>query len=405
MLLKNLIKAILLLGLVYVIGVPLATPIGYQVLIGKTLRERAEEIQAKLPRVLDDQTYINQNFPLLEKNASTDAGPFLNPLLKWIGRPTDGEGSGQYFGEIIAKYRKNFPMPESNPILLSDKPRALDSLETLADWKKVDIQGLDFHWMKELSQFDFWDISENSPNALDYHRNSLDSILNHYEPVSVQLLSWAALRLAQGIQEQDLVSAHQEVQHLVQLMLSTEDHLMSPLAMMILKTEAKLYDTLINEKAPFAQGWQPTSKETLSRVSRYLEQSPFFLNPAVSEEVFQSVVTGDRSIGVCLSLSSSLTFYLHSLPYLHHRYKESYQILEEALSKSKNCRLNRFREAFRSIAEGQGDVSQGKKEPSELVKDVLSDLNKKYPSLIILWPNVKSKILEYELFRSFFVNF
>lgn len=404
MILKKIGQSLLVIGVICLVIVPLFTSILYQTWVYKTLKQRTEQLQIKLPTLLEDQAYIQRNFPLLEKKESSDAGPFLNPLLKWYGHPTDGEDAGQSAGEKITRYRKKFPFQGSNPILLSNQIGA-ESLKSLSDWKKVGTQNLNFHWMEELSRFDYWDISENSPNAPEGETSSLDSILNHFEPNPLPLVTWAVLRLAQGVQKQDLLSAHQEVQHLAQLMLSTESHLMAPLAIMILEKEKALYDLLTDENSPLAKNWQPISTEALKRVSRYLDQLRFFLNPVVSRELFQSVMNGDTGFGICSSLRYNLEFYLQAFPYLQDRSPENSQFLNEALLTNKNCRLKRFREVFQSFAKNPAEFYHQKKEPSELMKDFLSEINNKNIVLKLMWPILKSRIIEYELFNQFFIGF
>ncbi|MBL9036977.1 MAG: hypothetical protein JNG84_00555 [Archangium sp.] len=82
-----------------------------------------------------------------------------------------------------------------------------------------DYAGLDFMWMRQLGEFDFWSLYGSGPmRDLD---ESNSNYLTWQVPNFVTLQRWAKLRLIKGVHEGDLAQASREVRHLGQLCAST----------------------------------------------------------------------------------------------------------------------------------------------------------------------------------------
>jgi len=81
----------------------------------------------------------------------------------------------------------------------------------------ADYAGLDFTWLKDLAEFDYWSLSTDGPIKDSPTLSYFDAPLPNF----VQLQHWVKLRLVKGKFENDLPQASLEVRHLADLIASS----------------------------------------------------------------------------------------------------------------------------------------------------------------------------------------
>ncbi len=75
--------------------------------------------------------------------------------------------------------------------------------------------GIDFGWMAQLSEYDYWDVDRNAVRPKQ-------DFWSDTEPDSRDLWAWSKLRIAKGVHEHALAPALAEVQELARLCLTVE---------------------------------------------------------------------------------------------------------------------------------------------------------------------------------------
>jgi hypothetical protein len=257
---------------------------------------------------LDDQAYLASHPLFAPRKGARDAGSVIGPRIHWVRvRP----GTLDY------------------PALSDDAiDRGLyDKLG--ADWLDAPPErwsGLDFGWMAQLAQQDFWDLERNSISDPDD--------LLRPEPLSSDLFAWAELRLARGLHENALPAAVAEVQELARLCFTTE-HFATHIAGIALLAS-------VNEAQKKSAGSLPWAE--LGRIQRSLFGAQAFARletPPQYAPDFDKLV-----VGRCAALGDGAWTALLTRAELVDSHPEEYRRLESLLVHAPECRLRRIRERW-----------------------------------------------------------
>jgi hypothetical protein len=146
---------------------------------------------------MDDQKII-AGLPLFAiRSGKRDAGPLIGPRVRWLLATSTGTSS------VSTPYK----MPDATVVEALGDRWANAGPETWA--------GLDFSWMAQLGDYDFWDVERNS--VAPDPRFFWDP-----EPDSQDLWAWTKLRIAKGVHDGDMGTAARDVQELARLCFTAE---------------------------------------------------------------------------------------------------------------------------------------------------------------------------------------
>lgn len=139
-----------------------------------------------------------------------------------------------------------------------------------------DWAGLDFGWLTELQGFDVWSLTADGPlknrDAFDFFEAPI--------PNYITLQSWAKLRLAKGLAENDVPRASIEVRHLADL-IASNGTLVSEMIRLTLLNFLRLAWDAAGQPAPTSLLQKPSAPQNRD----VLLAAPYFLYPGVSPEV------------------------------------------------------------------------------------------------------------------------
>lgn len=209
---------------------------------------------------LDDLKHLQAHPAFAPSRARMDAGPFLNPRIKWSYNASD------------PRVRRNLPFILSNPGL----SLSAADLKILHTWGNTwlehasDAPRTDLSWLSELREhYDYWDIFAWSPmnEAL---QEKLDDLPWSMMPLPdfEEIQAAAKLRLLRGLHDRKMIPALNEVRHLARLANTTETLVGSMVAIALLNTERKGYEKAVSLGIMKSADWQPVSFELAMRARR-----------------------------------------------------------------------------------------------------------------------------------------
>jgi hypothetical protein len=201
--------------------------------------------------------------PLLQPSPRTkDAATFFAPLVGWQGTT-----------ETIIKRKLTLPQAVVDRI---SQAKGDDWPEQLAPIAR----DLDFSWMREARQFDYWTISTvGIGRTVDW-----PSLWDSPIPRVHEIYQWSKLRFARAIAEREMGDAVVEVRNLARLC-GTTPYLLGPaIRNRLAELEAKATEAARRRNVPI-DGWQTIRPERLARLHPVLMASVGFLTPKVPSDV------------------------------------------------------------------------------------------------------------------------
>lgn len=301
--------------------------------VSRELRDRRAALAASFERhhaeFLADQEWA-ATLPLPPARAGDrDAGPFLNPRLRWFGRDA-----------VLAAFRAS--IPAGTPSLALDAAR---TKAVPADWWAAapsSWEGLDFGWMAALSGFDRWDLEAGGPRPEGEPR---------WDPPSPDLsgvVTWAKLRLAKGLASGEPAAAAAEVAELARLLMSTESRIALILGVRLLT---------LNERARLQAGaapgaWSALDADAEARLRRASDASVAYFLAGVPERY--AADAGRIGFGRCAAIQEALTIEELLRPLLADAHPAEYARVARALEAAPACRLGTLRRAWASAPRAPG---------------------------------------------------
>lgn len=226
-----------------------------------------------------------------DRTPDADAGPYLNPRLRW-----------QLPGDM--------PPPPAAFELPQALTEALESLRTplTAEAAQLELDGVDFAWMRELSRFTYWSLESAGPLADAMSRQAALDPVGEPRPDLSLLGSWVKLRLVSVLRGAPLPEAASEITRLAQLAMSTEriTLTLAGLSWLTLLEDAK--DLLVARGQSLGDAAPRLDRGMLARVRRALWGQMAYLQPGVADELSATVFPGDAQPGpgLCAALNEQL---------------------------------------------------------------------------------------------------
>lgn len=278
---------IALLALALVVAAVVKVP---ELFVEPVYRSARVEAEIYAPRVLADARVAAQTSLGVANPGGADAGPFLNPIVPWVS-PTD------------------------------TAPRSPGPVG-------------DVEWMAHLSEFDTWDI-ENNSDAVDPRANVFARAI----PDGVWLRRAAQRRLELGMANGDLEAARGDVEQLARLMLQTESLLMVSVGL-----------KMLGEARPE----QAASIEALRRLT--FAQASWAVVP-MGVHTMRRARDPNLAPLRCAGLNEALGWDLGVRALLHDVFPREYEEAGRILETSE-CRLSIVRRAWAS-SDGAGELPDG----------------------------------------------
>lgn len=236
-----------------------------------------------------------------------DAGPYLNPLVRW-----DNQG----------------PSKLQLPKDLSEKLKDKDWVAFEPDFKTLK---LDFTWMEKLSEFDHWAADLNNQYITISDRPLLQEIPF---PGYMELTNWAKLRLIHGRKTQTMVKALEEVRQLTRLIFTNDYLVSSTVAVAILRHEGNFVQ---NYNPKIFGAWKTIPDEALVAAKRYFWGISEMVDPRLSNEVYERFSGAD--VGKCQMISEGMMKNLIVRDHLKMTYPGAIKRFNETVKNSLNlCR-------------------------------------------------------------------
>jgi hypothetical protein len=322
-----------------------------------------------VPKILELQKAINQSSAvfLISSRLNKDAGPFLNPRIGWEDVVSDVPAKAAY-----EKYMASLGTAKVTKLTVPTE--TAEKLKSLGPdyYKKaneIDLKSIDFGWLKELQQYDFWNTEDNSPLAylekFDFTQNPI--------PNFVSLIAWAKLRLVKGVQERNVKSAIDETVHLGRLLHSTETLIGAVSSIAVLKAVvqfAKDQGTPLN-----------VDLAVFDKAKLYFMSLPKALsNPLIDAQDFAHISQAGFGPGYCAAVNEAGSGLLMFKPLLEIDLKDVYAKYDAILKSKTACRWVHIRKAwagdskyvvhFKSLPSASAEA---RKQASELIKQSLSE--------------------------------
>lgn len=277
------------------------------------MRKFFKESPAKTLKAVDsemqkDREALARYALFYPSSGDRDAGPFLNPTIRWEIGPKAHRGS-LVLPEGILKELSGSDWVTKKPL-----------------FKKM---GARFDWMKELHEFDVWSFEKGSPvyeEGVKYHTYSFP--LPSYQ----DLKGWAKLRYLYGKKTGDVGSALKDVRQLMRLIYTNDTIISSMVTLELLKIENQ-YEEVLTPKE--IGDWKFIPHEHIMRAKRLFHALPAGVDIRLSDEAFDKHMK--TNVGLCAMVFEGLLFYLSYRDYLKEELNYGYKRMDEAL-KNLNCR-------------------------------------------------------------------
>ncbi len=272
-----------------------------------------------------------------------DAGPFLNPRVRWGAGQKDG---ARYLagttGAPIA------PIPDKIAAELQSAPE-----NWLGGGPEFQYNSYDFSWMREALGYSHWELSE-SPNVkamFEKAKNREVMFLNYQAafplPELRDLVNHAKLRLMKAMAQKELPVALAETRHLARLFYSTETLYGALMSVAMLGTERVAYEYGVARKMISAGDWKPIPIDLHGKMKRaILGAWGFYGYWAEPEQVRRTLGSPNAPVGKCAAIREGTTYasalreHLYPQFPLEKNYQEVYDELKTvALDPANGCRL------------------------------------------------------------------
>jgi hypothetical protein len=241
----------------------------------------------------EDQAYLAKNGTELSLGASggtSDAGPFLNPIVRWT------------------------PMPaNSKQTAIVDEPTRVALLRTGNDWILQIAKGhhpkVDLSFFSQLSKYDNWDIERGSPIADLIEKNVFVPPTRLPLPDTSDLLSAVKLRLIAGGLDHQFVPALKDARLLGRLLLTTENIQLVLAGLLVLDFERRADRYYVDNLKMNAQTWTPIDANITRRARRAVLATRAYLRLWTPSATLQEVFMGDSTPpGLCAAINEGLPF-------------------------------------------------------------------------------------------------
>jgi hypothetical protein len=224
---------------------------------------------------------------LAASGGTSDAGPYLNPLVVWI------------------------PGAATKPIVDSTTRIAL--MRTGGDWILQIAKGrrprTNLAFFSELSKFDYWDIERGSPIAGLIEKKEFVPPTRLPLPDTSDLVTAAKLRLIVGGLDKDFRPALRDARALGRLMMSTENIQLMLAGLLILDYERRAYRYYTDELKMDVKAWEPIDANVTRRARRAILATRAYLRLWTPLKTMQEFFL-EKTIppGFCAAINEAIPF-------------------------------------------------------------------------------------------------
>jgi len=313
------------------------------------VKSRINHIQGRmsvyLEEFLDDQKTLAELDVFKVNNLGKDAGPFLNPKVRW--RPEATSESRQ----LANQQSQSIALPQPT----------LDRLTAWENWPEgydtFDVTSYDLSWMKDLLAYDYWDVYETPGTRSNFEKvKSKKMMMLSYSteaafPEIKDFIGAVELSFVKTMKEGHPLDAFREVRHLATLWYSTETLPGALVAITMLRLEKRAYDVFVAQGKIKDTDWQPISADLLARMKGAVGGASEYFSVLAPEDVFKRTFQdGNVKIGLCSAIrfgtgaAASTEGHLYPWLPLERDFRPQFESLKAvAISKTLNCRLHDIR--------------------------------------------------------------
>lgn len=276
-------------SMLFVIGV---LGLGHLANVGfRQIQEKSQqEIATFQERFLNDQAVLSSEPFFWLPGRRKDAGIMMNRRIPW-------EDAGH-----LLKIEKTEGSGLSLSEELQEKLKAPNWFE-----QKLDLDAQDSSWIRDLAEYDHWDVFRSGPLKDYLDRNSDASFWTLPIPNYTFFQTWAKIRILQGIRDRNLVPAFREARHLAQLVYSQEFLVSDMVAVAMLRAEKVAYEFAVSHRLLAPSEWTPMSEEILIRARRamygYKQFLSFWMDPSLLVRLFDGKTA---RAGMCSTFTEAL---------------------------------------------------------------------------------------------------
>lgn len=315
------------------------------------LKSRVEAHQSEMNRdlstFLEDQEALSRIDVIRTNNGGRDAGPFLNPIVRWYAGMPEG---ARY---LAGKNNSPISIPNGAAAQLSGNLYKLFD----ASSQQFDYASFSLDWMKEALAYDYWEIHEAPPirEMFDRARSRKIHMLNYLTltplPELKDIVLLSKVRLIKGMKERNLLPALREVRHLAKLCYSTETLHGALFAVVLLGVERVGYEYAVAHQVLKGGDWMPLSPDLYKRLKRAVLGASGYFSPITTIDLFRKTYgSGKVIVGNCAGIREGTTWFslidrhLYSQFPLERNFREVIDLLKmHATGSNSQCRLKDIR--------------------------------------------------------------
>lgn len=242
----------------------------------------------------EDLEYLSKNGTELSLGASggtSDAGPFLNPIVLWT--PALSANEKQH--------------------AIVDLTTRVALLRTGNDWILQIAKGhypkSDLSFFTQLPKFDYWDIEREGPIATLIEKKIFVPPTRLPLPDTSDLLSAVKFRLIAGGLDQKFVPALKDARILGRLLLTTENSQLVLAGLLVLDLERRAYRYYVDNLKMSAVTWTPIDANITRRARRAVLATRAYLRLWTPANTLQEVYMGASTpIGLCAAINEGIPF-------------------------------------------------------------------------------------------------
>ena len=246
--------------------------------------------------VNDQKSLTSQPFFREKIGHAKDAGAFLNERVAWIGTSQRTPASITLAETFKKDLRQTGKETKGTWLTLKDEKFLRD---------------IDLTWMKEVAQYDHWDIYTSGPAFEFIKARGSPSLIP--VPKYEDFLDFAKVRILIGLKKKQPLEALKEVRHLATLIYSNETIDSAMIALGVLNLERLGYEEALRLKMIKNKQWEPVSRVSIETARRSIWAGSEWMSIFTPEKMFSKVTDPNMPlIGICaatLENNKTISYY------------------------------------------------------------------------------------------------
>jgi len=273
--------------------------------IAKEVALHAKLSEKHLDSYLEDLHSVSRLTFFQASSRLKDAGEYLNSRIEWEPKRPQNSTPSIFLSRLQKKQ------------ILSWGPSWIEKSKEFETFK------IDVFWLKSLLVYDHWDLGNSTVNQ-DFARNlssknlTLQQAMFEYAlPKYSTFVALAKLRLLEGMTNNNLLPALQEVRQLARLIFSNHNLASALSSFAILKAENTAYERASVLNILSKNSWEAIDERTLSRAKRVVWATQSYLSLITPIQTIQTIYeqAPDSTI-ICPGLSEAISYSVLSSRFL-----------------------------------------------------------------------------------------